>query len=143
MIAHPSNVPIIPKPWGVVCLIASIIPGLGVFSAGIASKHGKSVLLGILEFFTAAFIVGWVYSWISGWFIFSKSEPKIEQLPVAATPATAEAGLAEPAGDLQSPAWQDAPPAEATPAAQQPVKSRVESAQIASPAPIAAGVGGQ
>ncbi|CAM9827899.1 unnamed protein product [Ectocarpus sp. 4 AP-2014] len=60
--------PVLRKPLAFVLLVVNIFfPGVGTVIAGLLTCKLKCVITGILQLVTAAVLVGWVWSIIWGW----------------------------------------------------------------------------
>lgn len=67
----------VPSPWHVVFFIFNIFfPGWGTIISSFcgASFSGMALLVGILQFILAPFLLGWIWSIVWGWLIYKKSE---------------------------------------------------------------------
>ena len=51
-------------------------PGLGTIIAGMKTqdKENKCLIVGLIQMFTAVFLIGWIWSIITGWKIYQKSK---------------------------------------------------------------------
>jgi hypothetical protein len=61
------------RPWGIVCLVLNLLPGIGTMVAAYQAAHRWSWLFGILQLLTAAAGIGVLWSVVWGILIFRAS----------------------------------------------------------------------
>ncbi|KAJ1491108.1 hypothetical protein T484DRAFT_1775811 [Baffinella frigidus] len=56
------------KNWGIGLFLCNIfLPGIGTFIAGLKAEKNTTMVVGLFQFLTAWFIVGWLWSIYWGW----------------------------------------------------------------------------
>lgn len=63
------------KPFGLICLLLNIIPGVGTIVAGVrdGSNLVRDIVIGILQFVLTIGIIGFIWSIVWGVLIYQKS----------------------------------------------------------------------
>lgn len=62
------------KPWGILCLVMSIIPGVGTMMAASNQENTRWFVYGVIQLLTFWLIAPYVWSLVNGVLIFVKSE---------------------------------------------------------------------
>ncbi|MES1912233.1 MAG: hypothetical protein MHM6MM_004544 [Cercozoa sp. M6MM] len=69
------RVPKVSETMGVICFILDIfLPGIGTLLAGATEGKTDTMIIGVLQFFLAVFLVGWLWSIYWGYLIWKKSK---------------------------------------------------------------------
>mmetsp|Transcript_36648 Transcript_36648/g.57242 ORF Transcript_36648/g.57242 Transcript_36648/m.57242 type:complete len:95 (+) Transcript_36648:80-364(+) len=70
--------------WGLLCFILNIfLPGIGSIVAGVKGDKTSTMIVGVLQFVTGWFIIGWIWSIWWGWLIYSKASSGFNPLSQA------------------------------------------------------------
>lgn len=62
------------KPWGILCMVMNLIPGVGTMMAGANQENTRYFVYGLLQFLLAWTVIAYVWGLVMGVMIFVKSE---------------------------------------------------------------------
>lgn len=76
-----ADIPATKSPIGILCFIINLLcwPGLGTMIAALVHEEGGgmrqcTLIIGIIQWFTAGCLIGWIWAIWWGWLIFQKQK---------------------------------------------------------------------